>query len=248
MTTKKVSKRIVDHRSNIRCKRATTKMTTHFIEKQHTPNDKKWVVLEHRKPTENLKQKLLEKEQRVTSGDGASAEVAVLGEDSEDSGEEAVQEPADGPVGVQTVVAETVAPSKSTTRREQARMARQRRLEATVAEYRRLVALEEEEDTQSSGATTTSSTGTAASSSVTKPAGPSRANKDNRHRQATEIPAAPHRSCKERQRRLRVRMSNLEQEVLKYKNLVKGLRSELATLRKEYDAHAAKCTSTSTLQ
>ncbi|XP_078502412.1 uncharacterized protein LOC144756459 [Lissotriton helveticus] len=184
----------------------------------------------------------------VTSGDGASAEVAVLGEDSEDSGEEAVQEPADGPVGVQTVVAETVAPSKSTTRREQARMARQRRLEATVAEYRRLVALEEEEDTQSSGATTTSSTGTAASSSVTKPAGPSRANKDNRHRQATEIPAAPHRSCKERQRRLRVRMSNLEQEVLKYKNLVKGLRSELATLRKEYDAHAAKCTSTSTLQ
>lgn len=139
-----------------------------------------------------------------------------------------------------------VAPSKSTTRREQARLARQRRLEATVAEYRRLVALEEEEDTQSSGAT--SSTVTTASSSVTKPAGPSRAKKDDRHRQATEIPAAPHRSCKDRQRRLRVRMSNLEQEVLRYKTLVKGLRSELATLRKEYDAHAASCTSTSTLQ
>ncbi|XP_078504393.1 uncharacterized protein LOC144762960 [Lissotriton helveticus] len=185
---------------------------------------------------------------RVTSGDGASAEVAVLDQDSEASGEEAVQEPADVPVGDQTVVAETVAPSKSTTRREQARLARQRRLEATVAEYRRLVALEEEEDTQSSGATTTSSTVTTASSSVTKPAGPSRAKKDDRHRQATEIPAAPHRSCKDRQRRLRVRMSNLEQEVLKYKNLVKGLRSELATLRKEYDAHAASCTSTSTLQ
>ncbi|XP_078496779.1 uncharacterized protein LOC144752802 [Lissotriton helveticus] len=137
-----------------------------------------------------------------TSGDGASAEVAVLGEDSEDSGEEAVQEPADGPVGVRTVVAGTVAPSKSTSRREQARMARQRRLDATDAEYRRLVALEEEEDTQSTGATTTSSTGTAASSSVTPrdasmrsaPAGPSRANKANRHRQATERPAAPHRS------------------------------------------------------
>ncbi|XP_078509346.1 uncharacterized protein LOC144769202 [Lissotriton helveticus] len=113
-----------------------------------------------------------------TSGGGASAEVAVLGEDSEDSGEDAVQEPADGPVGVRTVVAGTVAPSKSTSRREQARMARQRRLDATVAEYRRLVALEEEEDTQSTGATTTSSTGTAASSSVTPRAASMRSDTD----------------------------------------------------------------------
>ncbi|XP_078503523.1 uncharacterized protein LOC144762253 [Lissotriton helveticus] len=98
-----------------------------------------------------------------TSGGGASAEVVVL---DEDSGEEAVQVP-DVPVRVHTVVAGRVAPSKSTrpSRREQARMARQRRLDATVAEYRRLVALEEE-DTQSTGTTTTTSTGTAASSSV----------------------------------------------------------------------------------
>ncbi|XP_078518815.1 uncharacterized protein LOC144783960 [Lissotriton helveticus] len=152
-----------------------------------------------------------------TSGGGASAEVVVL---DEDSGEEAVQVP-DVPVRVHTVVAGRVAPSKSTrpSRREQARMARQRRLDATVAEYRRLVALEEE-DTQSTGTTTTTSTGTAASSSVppraasqrSAPAVRSRATKANRHRRAAKTPAAPHRSCKARQRRLSLRVSYLEQE------------------------------------
>ncbi|XP_078517445.1 uncharacterized protein LOC144782140 [Lissotriton helveticus] len=129
-------------------------------------------------------------------------------------------------------------------------MARQRRLDATVAEYRRLVALEEEE-TQSTG-TTTTSTGTAVSSSMhpraasqrSAPAVRSRATKANRHRRAAKTAAAPHRSCKARQRRLSLSVSYLEQEVHTYKNLVEGLRFDHATLRKEYDALAAKVNST----
>ncbi|XP_078496841.1 uncharacterized protein LOC144752889 [Lissotriton helveticus] len=185
-----------------------------------------------------------------TSGGGASAEVVVLDEGN-NSGEEAVQVPDDTnvPVRVHTVVAGRVAPSKSKkpTRKELARMARQRRLDATVTEYRRLVALEEE-DTQSTG----TSTGTAASSSVppraasqrSAPAVRSRATKANRHRRAAKTAAAPHRSCKARQRHLCLRVSYLEQEFLTYKSLVEGLRFDHATLRKEYDALAAKVNST----
>ncbi|XP_078496493.1 uncharacterized protein LOC144752437 [Lissotriton helveticus] len=137
-----------------------------------------------------------------TSGGGASAEVVVLDEENT-SGEEAVQVPDDTnvPVRVHTVVAGRVAPSKSkkASRKEQARMARQRRLDATVAEYRRLLALEEE-DTQStatSTATAASSSGpTRAASQRSAPAVRSRATKANRHRRAAKTAAAPHRSCK----------------------------------------------------
>ncbi|XP_078502640.1 uncharacterized protein LOC144760015 [Lissotriton helveticus] len=186
-----------------------------------------------------------------TSGDGASAEVVVALDEEDNSGEEAVQVPdKDMPVRVHTVVAGRVAPSKSKTpsrRKELARMARQRRLDATVAEYRRLVALEEEE-TQSG--TTTTSTGTAASSSVraasqrSAPAVRSRATKAKRHRPAAKKAAAPHRICKAHRRRLSLRLSYLEQEVHNYKNVVEGLRFELATLRKEHDALAANSNST----
>lgn len=39
-------------------------MTTHFLEKGHTPNDMRWVVLEIQQPHTDMEKKLLEKEQR----------------------------------------------------------------------------------------------------------------------------------------------------------------------------------------
>ena len=45
MTSRKVKLRIIEHCSTIRCRKATTKLTTHFVEMNHTPNDLKWVVI-----------------------------------------------------------------------------------------------------------------------------------------------------------------------------------------------------------
>ena len=59
MTSRKVKLRIIEHCSTIRCKKANTKMTTHFLELGHTPNDLHWTVIE-RTPGQHL----LEREQR----------------------------------------------------------------------------------------------------------------------------------------------------------------------------------------
>ena len=64
MTTRKVRVRIQEHRSNIRCKRVTTKMLTHFAENGHGPDDLSWLVLEQSIAIPNLEQSLLRKEQR----------------------------------------------------------------------------------------------------------------------------------------------------------------------------------------
>ena len=46
MTTRKVKVRIGEHRSNIRCGRATTKMAAHFIDLGHNENQLRWSVIE----------------------------------------------------------------------------------------------------------------------------------------------------------------------------------------------------------
>ena len=59
MTSRKIKLRIAEHCSTIRCKKTNTKLTTHFAEMNHTPNDLTWVVNER---TDN--QYLYEREQR----------------------------------------------------------------------------------------------------------------------------------------------------------------------------------------
>ena len=59
MTSRKVKLRIIEHCSTIRCKKDNTKMTSHFLELGHTPNDIRWTVIE-RTPSPHL----LEREQR----------------------------------------------------------------------------------------------------------------------------------------------------------------------------------------
>ena len=76
MTERKVKVRILEHRSNIRCLRKTTKMCTHFTTKHHSPDDVRWTVLEQVKSS-NL---LYEKEQRwvhrlCTSSQGLNEEI-----------------------------------------------------------------------------------------------------------------------------------------------------------------------------
>ena len=60
MTERKVKIRILEHRSNIRCQRKTTKMSTHFVTARHSPDDLQWTVLEQI----NRNSPLYEKEQR----------------------------------------------------------------------------------------------------------------------------------------------------------------------------------------
>ncbi|XP_078540201.1 uncharacterized protein LOC144825228 [Lissotriton helveticus] len=179
-----------------------------------------------------------------TSGGGASSDVVVvIDSDSEDdSGEDAAPMAQEQTVRKQTVVvAGTVGHTKTSkpTRSMLAVLARQRRLDATVAQYRRLVELE---DTQSS-----TSNGTSASSSMTPrsagqrsaPAKRSRAGR--RHRRAAK--AAPHSTLKARLRRAIHRVSDLEAEVRKlkeYQNLLEGLRLDHATLREQYNALALR--------
>ena len=64
MTTRKVKIRLGEHRSNFRCKKNTTKMTLHFLETAHTPDDFTWVVLEHVSKVDNCETVLFSKEQR----------------------------------------------------------------------------------------------------------------------------------------------------------------------------------------
>ncbi|XP_078503517.1 uncharacterized protein LOC144762249 [Lissotriton helveticus] len=179
-----------------------------------------------------------------TSGGGASSDVVVVIDSEDNSGEEATQVAQEQTVRKQTVVvAGTVGHTKTSkpTRSMQALLARQRRLDATVAQYRRLVELEGE-DTQSS-----TSNGTSASSSVTPrsagqrsaPAKRSRAGR--RHRRAAK--AAPHSTLKARLRRAIHRVSDLEAEVRKlkeYQTLLEGLRLDHATLQEQYDALALR--------
>lgn len=64
MTSRKVKTRICEHRSNIRCKRNTTKLTDHFLTTGHTTNDMTWVVIEQLESNRhNLQNALFEKEQ-----------------------------------------------------------------------------------------------------------------------------------------------------------------------------------------
>lgn len=46
MTTRKVKQRICEHRSNIRCRKVTTRLSEHFLEKNHTTNDLRWTIIE----------------------------------------------------------------------------------------------------------------------------------------------------------------------------------------------------------
>ncbi|XP_078518080.1 uncharacterized protein LOC144782581 [Lissotriton helveticus] len=181
-----------------------------------------------------------------TSGGGASSDVIVIDSESEEySVEDAA--PADNQtVRKQAVaVASTVGNTKTAkpSRSMLAVLARQRRLDATVAQYRRLVEMEGD-DTHSSASNVTSS----ASSSVTPrsagkrsaPANQSRAGR--RHRRAAKA-APPHSTVKARLRRALRRVSNLEAEVKKweeYKKVMEGLRLDHAMLREEYDALALR--------
>ncbi|KAJ1199677.1 hypothetical protein NDU88_003510 [Pleurodeles waltl] len=63
MTTRMVKTRINEHRSTLRCQRASTKLTKHFIESQHTPDDLRWAVLERITSTKDCTRRLFEKEQ-----------------------------------------------------------------------------------------------------------------------------------------------------------------------------------------
>ena len=65
MTNRMVKIRIQEHCSSIRCKRSNTKLTSHFIEKQHTAQDICWTVIEQLIEGETqIEKKLLEYEQR----------------------------------------------------------------------------------------------------------------------------------------------------------------------------------------
>ncbi|XP_078504074.1 uncharacterized protein LOC144762705 [Lissotriton helveticus] len=64
MTSRKVKLRICEHRSNVRCRKPTTKMSRHFLELNHTPNDMRWTIIEHLDGGHNNNNRLFEKEQR----------------------------------------------------------------------------------------------------------------------------------------------------------------------------------------
>ncbi|XP_078501399.1 uncharacterized protein LOC144755895 isoform X1 [Lissotriton helveticus] len=180
-----------------------------------------------------------------TSGGGASSDVVVVVVDSEDnSGEEAAQVAQEDTVRKPTVVVagrvvrtKTSKPSRSM----QALLARQRRLDATVAEYRRLVELEGE-DTQSSTSNGTPASSSAPPRSAGKRSAPVVRSRAGRcHRRAAK--AAPHSTLKARLRRATHRVSDLEAEVRKLKehqNLLEGLRLDHAILREQYDALALR--------
>ena len=65
MTNRMVKIRIQEHCSSIRCKRSNTKLTSHFIERQHTTQDIRWTVIEQLSDEgTQIEKKLLEYEQR----------------------------------------------------------------------------------------------------------------------------------------------------------------------------------------
>lgn len=122
-------------------------------------------------------------------------------------------------------------PSKPT-RRELAARARQRKWEAIVAEYRRLVAQEEEESASATLPTPASSSappGSAAASQRNKPPGVRRRGLAAiRHRQAAPTTAAPHRACRRKFYRLSLRMAHLERQNKNLEDRLKDLRRQLS--------------------
>ena len=64
MTTRPVNIRINEHRSTIRCKKTSTKLTCHYLDKQHQPNDLEWTVLETVSEDDKTAKSLFRKEQQ----------------------------------------------------------------------------------------------------------------------------------------------------------------------------------------
>lgn len=65
MTCRKIKQRIIEHKSNITCKKVTTKMSKHFIDTGHHSEDINWVILETlRSRNGDVERILYEKEQR----------------------------------------------------------------------------------------------------------------------------------------------------------------------------------------
>lgn len=65
MTCRKVKLRIGEHKSNIRLKKNTTKLCSHFVEQNHSIEDLRWTVIEKiPEGTPNVEKVLYEKEQR----------------------------------------------------------------------------------------------------------------------------------------------------------------------------------------
>ena len=65
MTCRQVKIRIGEHKSTIRCKRAGTRLTKHFIDSNHTADELKWVVIEQvGTERQGVDRILFEKEQR----------------------------------------------------------------------------------------------------------------------------------------------------------------------------------------
>ena len=54
----------MEHRSTFRCKKSNTKMTSHYLEFAHSPENFEWVVLEHIPYSYNYESILFEREQR----------------------------------------------------------------------------------------------------------------------------------------------------------------------------------------
>ena len=65
MMMRKVKVRLMEHRSNVRCKKTTTRMLHHYVELQHTTEDLNWVILEKLDPyIKNPEKTLYKHEQR----------------------------------------------------------------------------------------------------------------------------------------------------------------------------------------
>ncbi|XP_078537899.1 uncharacterized protein LOC144823333 isoform X2 [Lissotriton helveticus] len=140
-----------------------------------------------------------------TTSAGASAEVVTPGANA------VAPVPAGTGAGDASVVAGSDTPSKLS-RKELAIRARQRKLEAIVTEYRRLVAQEEEDD-QSTTTAASSSTAPGSYSQRNPPAVQHRGPAATRRRRAVKTTAAPHSTCKARVHHLTLRVAYLEQEV-----------------------------------
>ncbi|XP_078541775.1 uncharacterized protein LOC144827271 [Lissotriton helveticus] len=155
-----------------------------------------------------------------TTSAGASTEVVTPGADA------VAPVPAGtAAVGVASEVVGSDNPFKLS-RKEFAIRARQRKLEAIVAESRRLVAQEEEDD-QSTTTAASSSTTPGSYSQRNPPAVWHHGSAVTRRRRAAKTTAAPHSTCKARVHRLTLRVAYLEQEVERQKVLLKALRREL---------------------
>ena len=65
MTTRKVKIRVSEHRSTFRCKQSNTKLTRHYMEKNHGEDDLKWCVIDKLdKNDPNVTKRLFRYEQR----------------------------------------------------------------------------------------------------------------------------------------------------------------------------------------